>query len=866
MSAAATRPFVVLKFGGTSVSTRDRWETIGRIARERWEQGFKPVVVCSAVSGVTNLLEEIVAGAPHGRHEVAYEQIVTKHRDLAATLGLDVDAVLGELLGELERVARGAALLGETSPRTHARILALGELMSTTLGAAFLTAQGQPTRWLDARTALAAIPDPHGGLRRNYLSAACDYTPSADLQASLAADPAELVLTQGFIAHNDDAETVLLGRGGSDTSAAYLAARLSAARCEIWTDVPGMFTADPRQVPVARHLRNVDYDEAQEIATTGAKVLHPRCIGPCREYGIPMEIRSTPNPEIEGTCIESTAGDAAPGVKAISWKKGITLISMDSVGMWQQVGFLADIFACFKKNGLSVDQVSTSETNVTVSLDPTANTLTGEAVDALLEDLSEHCRARAISNCAAVSLVGQGIRSILHRLGPALALFEEQQIHLVSQAASDLNLTVIVDEAQASRLVRRLHEILFDTVREGRVFGRTWEELHGASRPVEGVRRWWHERREELLAIDAGSVPVYVYDVATILERARSLTSMAAVDRVFYAVKANTNADILRLLEAEGIGFEVVSPGEVRRVLEACPGLDRKRVLFTPNFASIREYAEAFELGIHVNLDNLHPLREHGEVFRGRSIMVRVDPGRGRGHHDHVRTAGRGSKFGVDADEMAELRELAAQHDVRIVGLHAHAGSGILTPEHWREVAAVLTSWLPDFPDVRRLDLGGGLGVVERASQEPLDISGLDASLAEIRQAHPTLELWLEPGRYLVAEAGVLLASVTQTKEKGDVRYVGINAGMHTLLRPALYGAYHGIVNLTRFDAPRTILANVVGPICETGDTLGFNRRLPETREGDTVLIDTAGAYGYTMSSDYNLRGRAREVLLPPRG
>jgi diaminopimelate decarboxylase/aspartate kinase len=158
--------------------------------------------------------------------------------------------------------------------------------------------------------------------------------------------------------------------------------------------------------------------------------------------------------------------------------------------------------------------------------------------------------------------------------------------------------------------------------------------------------------------------------------------------------------------------------------------------------------------------------------------------------------------------------------------------------------------------------LGGGLGIPERPGQVDLDIVALGAGLETLKTANPKYEFWLEPGRYVVAQAGVLLATVTQTKGKGDVQYVGINTGMNSLIRPALYGAYHEIVNLSRLDEPATQLVNVVGPICETGDRLGSERLLPQSEEGDVLLIANTGAYGYVMSSRYNLREPAEEVLI----
>jgi diaminopimelate decarboxylase/aspartate kinase len=227
-----------------------------------------------------------------------------------------------------------------------------------------------------------------------------------------------------------------------------------------------------------------------------------------------------------------------------------------------------------------------------------------------------------------------------------------------------------------------------------------------------------------------------------------------------------------------------------------------------------------------------------------------------------VHTAGSQSKFGITVEQLETLAESAAACGARIVGLHAHVGSGIRSWERWSETALLLAEASEHFPDARILDLGGGLGVPEKPGQSPLDLSALSDSLARFHAAHPRFELWLEPGRFLVATSGVLLATVTQVKSKGEHHYVGIDTGMNSLIRPALYGAYHEIVNLSRLGEPQTMIADVVGPICESGDTFGYARALAPAREGDVLLVATTGAYGHSMSSHYNLRQPADEALL----
>ncbi|HZF14147.1 MAG TPA: bifunctional aspartate kinase/diaminopimelate decarboxylase [Thermoanaerobaculia bacterium] len=860
--------WVVLKFGGTSVATATRWETIARLVEQRIAEGFRPLVVCSALAGISNRLEAMLERAVAGDYEATRDEIRRRHLELGAELGLPAEALLQADLEELSRLALAAALLRDAGPALKARVMALGELLSTRLGAAFLQTQGIATAWLDARTALLARDEPHARAARAYLSASCEAELDPTLVARLAALPEAAVLTQGFIAGNPAGETVLLGRGGSDTSAAYFAAKLGAVRCEIWTDVPGMFTANPALLPSARLLRALDYEEAQEIATTGAKVLHPRSIPPLKRHQIPLHVLSTDRPDAPGTVISAAGSDGDPQVKAISSRRGLTLISMETVGMWQEVGFLAEVFACFARHGLSIDAVSTSQTNVTVSLDPNAQAIEPAVIRDLLRDLASHCEPRVIAPTASISLVGPGIRGILHELGHLLELFAELSIYLVTQSASDLNLTFFVDEEQSERLVRQLHGRLFGQRTESAFLGPTWSELYGAAAAAASPPEWWQRRREELLDVAAKEAPVYVYDEATLEEAAKALLNLPAVDRVFYSLKANSHPGVLAVFHRLGLSFECVSVPEIEHLLALFPDLDagdHQQLLFTPNFASREELAQGFALGARVTIDSLYPIVAWPELLAGREIFLRLDPGRGRGHHPYVRTAGVQSKFGLSLDQLLEAAERLARAGARVVGLHAHAGSGIQTPEAWGELAVFLGTAAERFPEVRVLDVGGGLGVPERHGQSPLDLAALDAGLARFKAAyavHPPKELWLEPGRFLVAPAGVLLARVTQVKRKGEVQYVGVETGMNSLIRPALYGAYHTIVNLTRLHEPATQVAHVVGPICETGDVLGRSRRLAPAAEGDVLLIANAGAYGRVMSSRYNLREPAGERLL----
>jgi diaminopimelate decarboxylase/aspartate kinase len=856
--------WLVLKFGGTSVSSVTNWRNIAQVLRTRIAEGFRPAVVHSALSGITDRLEALLAAALAGSHSQALDHIEATHRGLAAQLEIVPNPQFESFMRELRGLAAEVAEHRKIDDAKRARVMAMGELLATCLGAEFLNAQGISTAWADARSVLRADERSNATHQASLLSATCDFAPDEKLQADWRALD-RVVLTQGFIAANAAGDTVLLGRGGSDTSAAYFAAKLGAARLEIWTDVPGLFSANPRAVPTARLLRQLHYDEAQEIASNGAKVLHPRCVLPVRQYKIPLHVYATQAPGLEGTIVSEVIADSAAQVKAIAIKKGITLVSMESPGMWHQVGFLADAFQVFKNHGLSVDLVSTSETNVTVSLDPTANTLDGSALERLTAGLSELCRVEILGPCASLSLLGQNIRGILHEMGSAFELFQDHKIYLVTQAANDLNFTFVIDESQGDRLVQQLHERLIQSIGSDRVLGPTWAQLFSDKDAGTPTRNWWEQpaKRAVLLDIAARESAAFVYDAETLDAAISAVLRVKSVKRWAYAMKANWHAEILSKVYGAGLTLECVSRGELEHAFASVPALDPERVLFTPNFAPRAEYEFGFARGVRVTLDNIYPLAMWPEVFRGREIFLRIDPGFGRGHHSHVRTAGVHTKFGIPMAEADELAALTRAAGVKVTGLHAHTGSGIFDVANWTETGALLGDLAARrFPDVAVIDLGGGIGVPDQLGHNEIDLEALDRGIAALVGRFPHIEFWMEPGRFLVAKAGVLLAVVTQLKGKGDVHYVGVATGMNSLIRPALYGAHHDIRNLTRLEEPMSHRVNVVGPICESADQLGADRWLPETREGDVILIANCGAYGYSMSSNYNRRPPAREFMI----
>ena len=845
---------IVLKFGGTSVADAASWRRIHTIVQSRCATAERVVLVVSALSQVSNTIEQLLREARQGFPQTRFAQLRARHQRLATDLGVtQLDAI------ELEWQRLQALLTSicgqraQIAPSLWAQAMSCGEVIASRLGYCFLQRQGLALSWLSATDLLLASDD-------SYLDSDCRFSPRPTAQAQLTR--ASLCITQGFIARNSAGETVLLGRGGSDTSATLLAGGLGAQRCEIWSDVPGFYSTDPRHIPQAKLIKTLSCAEAQEIALMGAKVLHPRAIAPLVTAGVELQLCSLQNPEVQGTRVSSRPATEACMVKAVTVKNNVLMLHMESLKMWRRAGFLADIFNCFKQHRFSVDLISTSEASVSVTLDKITAERESE-LEALLTALQKFCTITKVPHCATLSVIGRNIRSILHELSPLFALFERQTVHLVAQAANDLNLTFVVAQEQSERLLHKMHQLLFGGATTAEVFGDSWLKLQETSTVALPPRPtpWWRQQRAELMQLAAQhNAALYVYSLAAVDEAVQKLRALGSVMRIFYAMKANHNKALLEFLAAHKVDFECVSQEEIQHLVQALPQLDMARVLFTPNFCARHEYEFAVARGCMVTIDNLYVLEQWGEVFAEREVILRIDPGFSKGHHRHVMTGGVRSKFGISPRDYERMRAATRRHGIIVKGLHSHSGSGILAPHEWQGRAEALAELAAEFVQVEVLNLGGGFGVPEHPQERELDCAALDTSLQAIAKRY---ELWIEPGRYLTAAAGVLLAQVTQLKYKEQVNFVGVNTGMNSLLRPALYDAYHEIFNLTRLeeeDASEAV--EVVGPICESADNFGHARLLPPCQEGDLLLINNVGAYGAVMASYYNLRPPATEVVL----
>ena len=378
------------------------------------------------------------------------------------------------------------------------------------------------------------------------------------------------------------------------------------------------------------------------------------------------------------------------------------------------------------------------------------------------------------------------------------------------------------------------------------------------------------------LATEHGT-PLWVYDAATIRQR---IADLKAFDTIRYAQKANSNTHLLRLMREQGVVVDAVSRGEIERALAAGFSAEpdaqgASGIVFTADLFDHATLATVVQHRIPVNAGSIDMLGQLGERSAGHPVWLRINPGFGHGHSNKTNTGGEHSKHGIwHADLPAALAEVQ-RHGLQLVGLHMHIGSGV-DYGHLEQVCQAMVGLVQQAGvDLQAISAGGGLSIPYRAGEDRIDtahyFSLWDAARREIAAhlGHP-VHLELEPGRYLVAEAGVLVTEVRASKQMGANRFVLVDAGFSDLMRPSMYGSYHGMSLIPADDQPRALQPTVVaGPLCESGDvfTQGeggtvLTRELPEARVGDLLVLHDAGAYGASMSSNYNSRPLIAEVLV----
>ncbi len=372
--------------------------------------------------------------------------------------------------------------------------------------------------------------------------------------------------------------------------------------------------------------------------------------------------------------------------------------------------------------------------------------------------------------------------------------------------------------------------------------------------------------RLESIAKEYGT-PLYIYDEEIIKSRCSLLKESFKEVPVqwMYAVKANDNPHILKIIQQSGFGFDTVSYEEV--LLSLRIGQQADHIFYTENNMTDYEMKSAAEEGVILNIGSYSRLEQLVKSGLAKECTIRVNPQIGDGHHAKVDTGNKDSKFGIRLDLISDVVDMAAKSGVKITGLHIHIGSGIKKPENLTNAMNVLIKIGYQLPDLRHINFGGGFPIPYREDELPFSIQDF------VREATPILKdeydrrrgeirFIFEPGRWIVAPAGLLLTRINSIKDQGRISFIGTDTGFNHLLRPALYDAYHSIVNVSKSEIEPSTKYTIAGNICESGDILAEDRLLPESNIGDLLAICDTGAYGMTMASNYNRRALPAEVLI----
>lgn len=448
---------IVMKFGGTSVANYEAITRMISIVRGKLEE--RPVVVVSALSKVTDMLYRISDRAAARDREEA-DALLAQLRERHLTLAGELLGTGGKLYEEacakvnsicdaLCSFVSAVCAVGELSPRSKAIIISNGEYLSSNIICCAMNAAGIRTHYMDARSMIITDDDYLKG--EPDMKAIAANTPEIVLQAYQDADA---VITQGFVSATGSGEPTVLGRGGSDYSASLIGMAIDASRIEIWTDVDGGRTADPRRVPDTRCLDRISFEEAAEMAHFGAKVLHPLTIEPAIRKNIPIYVLNSMNPSGEGTAILQSQF-IEDGVKSVSCKENIYVINIFSTKMINTSGFLKKVFEIFSEHKVSVDLISTSEANISVTVD------SSQKIDDVVSALSEFADVYVDTDKSQVSVIGKNIVSLKGLLEQTFAPLRECKIYMISQGASYVNISFVVDRAVLDDVVRQIHKYLF---------------------------------------------------------------------------------------------------------------------------------------------------------------------------------------------------------------------------------------------------------------------------------------------------------------------------------------------------------------------------------------------------------------------
>jgi len=821
----------VHKYGGTSVCEQGFLKILKNI--KKLDNDTQIVIVLSAMKNTTNDLISLTKFLEKNQKRNILKNIKKRHVCLCDNLGIE-NSFISDILSQIDW-----NIYQEISLQQKINIISYGEYMSSLMLFFYLKKHNIKSKLEDARNHIISKNN-FNAIDRNNLQMNGKFECVSDNF------PNKITIIQGFICNTKDKFPCLLSRGGSDTTGSMIASKINADKYEIWTDVDGMYTSDPNIIYGSKLIRHINYNLCQELAAMGAKILHPYCIEPCKKKKIPICIRNTLNESNKFTCISD---DKCSEILCVTNQTNVSLFEISTLDMWNNHGFVSEIFGIFGKNNIDVNIITTSQFSVSVTTD--------DCIEKLLDvkkQLNKKFNIKLIKNCNIVSIVGNEIEKNLSNI---FSLIEnlKKKIYVTHHTSNNLSISFVVKEEYSKNLMEHLHKNI--VLKNKKIPKKTF--LENKNSETLNIDSWWLDQYKNIYELSKKHDNLYIYDLKIILKKCLLLNKLKNVDKIFYAMKANNNLSVMEKIINCGNGVECVSINEIEFVrFHFGKNIE---IMFTPNYCSICEYKQTFKIpNVNIIIDNMEVL---GEIFREKNIGLRIDCDLGDGHHYKVITEGKRSKFGISINKIKDIVYIINKYKINIIGLHSHRGSGIMDINSWAKTADKLMKISYLFPNLKWLNLGGGLGI-GNSNRKGLNLNELDNSLNNICQIarSKNIEIYLEPGRFVVSESGVLMTKVTQIKKKNNINFLGLSTGMNSLIRPALYNAYHNIVNFTKINGKINTKYDIVGPICESCDIFGKDRVLPKTDINDTIIIENCGAYGRVMSSNYNLREPAREICL----
>lgn len=816
---------LVIKLGGTSQTKEGYFNLLDEIKKNN---SNKIVVVVSAVKNVTNQAIELIKT----KNINYFENIISMNQKLCNNLGVSTDCIL-DITADLTSLIEKNKL----SIQNSIDFISSGETFTATILNTFLQKNNINSTYLDSTDIIYSNIDNTSDIynKGNF------KVDKFKLENILVKN--DVIVIPGFRASTPSKNICLMGRGGSDTTGSILAASLKAKEYAIWTDVNGIFSGDPNIVKHVNIIPSISYNAAQEISAMGAKVIHPYCIKPCMEANVPIHIRNTYNLNSKHTVIENCLGGSEKSIYSITNQSRISVFKIKSLNMWNNYGFVYHIFSKFKDFNVDVNIINTSQFDITTTTDD----LDENKLDRLKQELEKDYIVELYNNCNCISLVGENIRKY-DKINKIINALKDFEIKLTSYSSNDMSISFVVENIIQKEIINRIHMIAFPFY----YFPKK--------------DNWW----SKLLQLTPTEKCKYFYSLDVVSEKIKILKTLKSIDRVYYAMKANNSKEIIHHMIKNNLGLETVSLEEIILIADVCKenniNFNQVNILYSPNFASIEDYVKIYDLSennINVIVDNIDMLLTYKDVFANKKVGLRLDLDYGFGHCNKVITQGVESKFGMTCNDIIDNKNIFIENNISIIGLHSHMGSGITDYKHWINNFKLIMNVYENIPfdcnKIEWVDIGGGFGI-----GDTIDFNSLDNVLRIIKKKYD-VKIYIEPGRFLVAEAGVILGRITQIKYKNKTKFIGTNVGMTDIIRPALYSAVHPIhFNDNNYNKE---LVTVVGPICESGDVLVRNLLVDNNLKiGDPMIVENTGAYGLVMASNYNNRKLPEEVLFEQFG